>query len=558
MSRSPLFILVLNENFINKIKNIDKIFSYNNRGFFYITDNREYKFYINDDIKHNDFVLEKLKNNVYKFNYDSLLITVDENNEKENKEYQNNGIDGLIEMIKQKYPNIKYVFTNKKRNIIDTIYKQMEDEGKVKSFDEFIEKHYFLILEITDKNLYFIYNKEELEKSYEIRNFVSYIEIIENAVINSIDLSSVINSSKYKKYKDKLILVYRKCNDLDKISRILYFTNNRLSPDYIRSYQYNYNVNYRGYHNYDYDYNYGYGYDYAYDEDEYWDRHVTTYEDILEDDEEYYTQNSAIIDKVINNFYEHDIFEHIKNANTIINKKIKEFFDTLCIIKRETTGYIITRDVNSDSNINKNLDIIVCDNYFMYRLFHDLKMYNCEKSTLSVSYIKNKFSEISDFISVIRISRFANPVKIILHHLITNSENKNAILIPSDKYMTGATINGIIKQILKSHSQNQNIIIDLKSLVYIDTNECFSFLFDEITEYITDNDEEILSYYDYRIEKERKKLLYIIKTEILPYISKEFPELYPSLNIRCSNIFCYYDEILQQLLIFDSNKDKTI
>ncbi|MFZ8855670.1 MAG: hypothetical protein ACO2OX_00510, partial [Candidatus Nanopusillus sp.] len=241
MSRSPLFILVLNENFINKIKNIDKIFSYNNRGFFYITDNREYKFYINDDIKHNDFVLEKLKNNVYKFNYDSLLITVDENNEKENKEYQNNSIDGLIEMIKQKYPNIKYVFTNKKRNIIDTIYKQMEDEGKVKSFDEFIEKHYFLILEITDKNLYFIYNKEELEKSYEIRNFVSYIEIIENAVINSIDLSSVINSSKYKKYKDKLILVYRKCNDLDKISRILYFTNNRLSPDYIRSYQYNYN-----------------------------------------------------------------------------------------------------------------------------------------------------------------------------------------------------------------------------------------------------------------------------------------------------------------------------
>ena len=184
MSRSPLFILVLNENFINKIKNIDKIFSYNNRGFFYITDNREYKFYINDDIKHNDFVLEKLKNNVYKFNYDSLLITVDENNEKENKEYQNNSIDGLIEMIKQKYPNIKYVFTNKKRNIIDTIYKQMEDEGKVKSFDEFIEKHYFLILEITDKNLYFIYNKEELEKSYEIRNFVSYVEIIENAVIN--------------------------------------------------------------------------------------------------------------------------------------------------------------------------------------------------------------------------------------------------------------------------------------------------------------------------------------------------------------------------------------
>jgi len=544
MNREPVFILILNENFINRVKNIDRIFSYNNRGFFYITDNREYKFYVNDDIKHNDFVLEKLKNNVYKFNYDSSLMMVNEDKEKENKKHQNNNISGLIEIIKQKYPNIKYVFTNKNKNIFDIIYKQMENEGKIENFDEFIKKHYFLILEITDKNLHFIYNKEILEKSYEIRNFVSYIEIIENSIINSIDLNNVINSSKYKKYKDNLILVYRKCNDLDKISRILYFTNSRLSPDYIRSYQYNYDVNYRGYHNYDY-----------YDEDEYWDRHVITYEDILENDEEYYRQNNIIIDKVINNFYEHDIFEHIKNSNMITNKKIKEFFDSLRIIKKESTGYIITQDINNNGDINKNFDIIVCDNYFIYRLFHDLKMYNYEKIAISVSYVKNKFSE---FISVIKISKFMDPVKIILHHLVTNSENKNAVLVSLDKYMTSATINSIIKQILKSHSQNQNITIDLKNLIYIDTNKWLSFSFDGIMEYITDSDEEILDYYDYHIEEQKNKLLYIIKNDILPYISKEFPNLYPSLNIRCSNIFCYYDEILQQLLIFDSNKDKTI
>jgi hypothetical protein len=544
MSRSPLFILIINEKFINRIKSIDKIFSYSNRGFFYVTDNREYKFYINDNIKHNDFLLEKLKNNVYKFNYDSSLIIVNEEDKKKDEKFENNNINGLIETIKQKYPNIKYIFTQKNKNILETIYNQIKDTEKMGNFDEFIKKYCFIVLEITDKNLYFIHNKEMLEKMWEIKNIVSYIEIVENAVINTIDLNNIINHKEYKKYKDDLIIVYRKCNDLDKISRILYFTNSRLSSDYIRSYHYNYGTNYYNYHNYDY-----------YDEDEYWDRYVTTYEDLLENDEKYYIQDDIIIDKVINNIYQHDIFEHIKSADTITVKGIKEFFNTLLIIKRERTGYIITRNANNNGDVDRNSDIILCNNYFLYKLFHDLDMSIREKIVVNISYIKNKLSE---FVSTVKVSKFINPIKIVLDHLMTNSENDDKVLIPADKYMIGATISGIIKQILEMYPKDQNIIIDLKSLVYIDSNEWISFSFDEITEYMTEDGDEILNYYDYCIEEQNKKLLRTIKNDVLPYIRKEFPDLYPFLTIRCSNIFCYYDEILRQLLIFDSNKDKTI
>jgi hypothetical protein len=503
--KNPCFILFLNERNINKINDISRIsFEWGSLKSFYLPDKRQYKIYLDELSNYENPIIDELKNNKYKFDYGGNLVLSDKN-EKENN--NNNTISDIIDKIKKEYSNIKFIFTSKNRNILNLIYNDIKEKEKLDNFEDFIKKYYFVVLEITDKNLYYVNDPNIINKNWYIKEFLNYIEILENSEYKSLDINILINKEDYKKYKDNLFIVFRKCNDPTKITKILYFTNSRLSR-LLREENDNYEYKSNLIEN---------------DKRNYYDNSL-----FKEDNNKilYDFTNSHFIKEILEvNNGNYINIDYIHNDITITEKKYDK--DTLYQVSK--THWI---------NNNWTPDIIICDWYFSILIEQIMKKNN--KVNFKIDYTKKKLSK---KISLIESSYvFEDQIKVILSYITDASLFSNAVLIGNYEIdSTILTIEKVIKEILELKKEKNNIArFTIKNLIYIDTNEQLSLvdgpydgsdLYTYCENYVSDRNEEILEE---------------IKTTLIPNISKE------NIKLEIGNIFCYHDSLFKKTIIFDS------